>query len=174
MKEQSRKIALCGVSCALAVTIMLLGGILPLATFCGPMLAMVVLLPVRQECGTRMASAAHGAAAVLALLLVADREAALIFVVFGWYPLLQPKILSLPSRLLRLVCKLLFCNLAIALAYGILLFLFQLSDLAGETPLMTALLVVLGNVVFLLLDRLLCRLAVLWQRKLRRRFFRHI
>ena len=73
-----------------------------------------------------------------------------------------------------MVCKLLFCNLAIALAYGILLFLFQLSDLAGETPLMTALLVVLGNVVFLLLDRLLCRLAVLWQRKLRRRFFRHI
>ena len=174
MKEQSRKIALCGVSCALAVTIMLLGGILPLATFCGPMLAMVVLLPVRQECGTRMASAAYGAAAVLALLLVADREAALIFVFFGWYPLLQPKILALPSRLLRLVCKLLFCNLAIALAYGILLFLFQLSDLAGESHLMTALLVVLGNVVFLLLDRLLCRLAVLWQRKLRRRFFRHI
>ena len=174
MKEQSRKIALCGVSCALAVTLLLLGGILPLATFCAPMLAMAVLLPVRQECGTRMASAAYGAAAVLALLLVADREAALIFVFFGWYPLLQPKILSLPSRLLRLVCKLLFCNLAIALAYGILLFLFQLSDLAGETPLMTALLVVLGNVVFLLLDRLLCRLAVLWQRKLRRRFFRHI
>ena len=87
MKEQSRKIALCGVSCALAVTLLLLGGILPLATFCAPMLAMTVLLPVRQECGTRMASAAYGAAAILALLLVADREAALIFVFFGWYPL---------------------------------------------------------------------------------------
>lgn len=173
MKEESRKIALCGVSCALAVTILLLGGILPLATFCGPMLAMAALLPVRQECGTRMASAAYGAAAILALLLVADRETALIFVFFGWYPLIQPKILAMRSWPPRLTAKLLFCNLAIALAYGILLFLFRLGDLAGETPLMTALLVVLGNVVFLLLDRLLVRLAVLWQRKLRRRFFPH-
>ena len=138
MKEQSRKIALCGVSCALAVTIMLLGGILPLATFCGPMLAMVVLLPVRQECGTRMASAAYGAAAILALLLVADREAALIFVFFGWYPLVQPRILALRSRLLRLAAKLLFCNLAIALVYGILLFLFQLGDGMTEACLCNA------------------------------------
>ena len=105
MKEQSRKIALCGVSCALAVTLLLLGGILPLATFCAPMLAMAVLLPVRQECGTRMASAAYGAAAILALLLVADREAALIFVFFGWYPLVQPRILALRSRPLQLAAK---------------------------------------------------------------------
>ena len=173
MKEQSRKIALCGVSCALAVTLLLLGGILPLATFCAPMLAMTVLLPVRQECGTRMASAAYGAAAILALLLVADREAALIFVFFGWYPLVQPRILALRSRLLRLVAKLLFCNLAIALVYGILLFLFQLGDLAGETPLMVLLLVVMSNVLFLLLDRMLSRMALLWQRKLRRKFFPH-
>ena len=173
MKEQSRKITLCGVSCALAVTLLLLGGILPLATFCAPMLAMAVLLPVRQECGTRMASAAYGAAAILALLLVADREAALIFVFFGWYPLVQPRILALRSRLLQLAAKLLFCNLAIALVYGILLFLFQLGDLAGETPLMVLLLVIMGNVLFLLLDRMLVRLALLWQRKLRRKFFPH-
>ena len=110
MKEQSRKIALCGVSCALAVTIMLLGGILPLATFCAPMLAMVVLLPVLSECGSRMAAAAYGTVALLALLLVSDREMSLIFLFFGWYPLLQPKLLRLPSRLLRLICKLFFCN----------------------------------------------------------------
>ena len=171
---KSKQIALCGLLCALAATMLLLGGILGIGMFAGPILAMAVLLPILEEYGGNTAAAAYGAAAILALLLVPDRETALVFVFFGWYPLLQPKILALPSRLLRLVCKLLFCNLAIALAYGILLFLFQLSDLAGETPLMTALLVVLGNVVFLLLDRLLCRLAVLWQRKLRRRFFRHI
>ena len=173
MKLKSRQMALCGVLCALAAVVLLLGGILPLATFCAPMLAMVVLLPILSECGTRMAAAAYGAVALLALLLAPDREMALIFVFFAWYPLLQPKLLRLPSRLLRLICKLLFCNGSIALAYGLLLWVFQLGDLAESTPLLNALLVVCGNVTFLLLDRVLVRLTVLWQRKLRRKFFPH-
>ena len=173
MKLKSRQMALCGVLCALAEVILLLGGIFPLATFCAPMLAMVVLLPVLAECGTRMAAAAYGAAALLALLLAPDREMALIFVFFGWYPLLQPKLQHLPSRLLRLICKLLFCNLSIALAYGLLLWVFQLGDLAESTPLLNAMLVVCGNITFLLLDRVLVRLTLLWQRKLRRKFFSH-
>lgn len=173
MKLKSRQMALCGVLCALAAVVLLLGGILPLATFCAPMLAMVVLLPILSECGTRMAAAAYGAVALLVLLLAPDREMALIFVFFGWYPLLQPKLLRLPSRLLRLACKLLFCNGSIALAYGLLLWVFQLGDLAESTPLLNALLVVCGNVTFLLLDRVLVRLTVLWQRKLRRKFFPH-
>lgn len=171
MKLKSRQMALCGVLCALAEVVLLLGGILPLATFCAPMLAMVVLLPILSECGSRMAAAAYGAAAILALLLVPDREAALIFVFFGWYPLLQPKILRLSSRLLRLTCKLLFCNGSIALIYGLLVWVFHLGDLVESTPLLNALLVLCGNITFLLLDRVLLRLTLLWQRKLRRRFF---
>ena len=103
MKEQSRKIALCGVSCALAVTLLLLGGILPLATFCAPMLAMAVLLPVRQECGTRMASAAYGAAAILALIekqkMIAEGAGAVSVAaaMFHKFPLEGKKVVSLIS-----------------------------------------------------------------------------
>ena len=39
--------------------------------------------------------------------------------------------------------------------------------------LLNALLVVCGNVTFLLLDQVLVRLTVLWKRKLRRKFFPH-
>ena len=46
MKEQSRKIALCGVLCGLAVVTLLLGGLLSVAVYCAPLLAMAVLLPV--------------------------------------------------------------------------------------------------------------------------------
>ena len=52
MKGQSRKIALCGVLCALAVVILLLGGLLAVAIYCAPLLAMAVLLPhVMREYG---------------------------------------------------------------------------------------------------------------------------
>lgn len=173
MKLKSRQMALCGMLCALAEVVLLLGGIFPLATFCAPMLAMVVLLPVLSECGSRMAAAAYGTVALLALLLVPDREMSLIFLFFGWYPLLQPKLLRLPSRLLRLICKLFFCNGAIALAYGLLLWVFQLGDLAESTPLLNAILVVCGNITFLLLDRVLVRLERLWRQTLRHKFFPH-
>ena len=67
---KSKQIALCGLLCALAVTLLLLGGVIPIATFCAPLLAMVILLPILEEYGPRTAAAAYGAAAILALLLV--------------------------------------------------------------------------------------------------------
>ena len=86
MREQSRKVALCGVLCGLAVVVLLLGGLFSLAVYCAPLLAMAVLLPVLEEYGPGTAGAAYGAVAILALLLVPDREAALVYVFFGWYP----------------------------------------------------------------------------------------
>ena len=41
--------ALCGLMAALSIVILLLGGLIPLATFACPMLAMICLLPVLRE-----------------------------------------------------------------------------------------------------------------------------
>ena len=51
MKEKSRKMALCGVLCALSTVCMLLGGIIPFATFCCPALAAALLI-----CATAIAA----------------------------------------------------------------------------------------------------------------------
>lgn len=168
----SRKLALCGLLTALAVTLLLLGGIIPLATFCAPMLAMVVLLPVLEEFGHRAAATAWGAATILALLLVPDRETALVFVFFGWYPILRPRLNRLPGRLPRLLAKLAVYGAVTVLLYGLVLRLMGLTaDLLAGTRLMNGLLLVLGSITFLALDRVLERLTVLWYRKLRKRFF---
>ena len=174
MKGQSRKIALCGVLCALAVVILLLGGLLAVAIYCAPLLAMAVLLPVLEEYGPRTAGAAYGAVALLALLLVPDRETALVYVCFGWYPILRPRIAALPSLPVRLVCRLGVCGLSMFLLYGVTIRLLGLTAVTEELGggWLTAVLAVLGFAVFLLLDLALGRLTVLWHRKLRRRFFR--
>ena len=171
---RSREIALCGVLTAAAIVILLLGGLIPMATFCAPLLAMAVLLPVLSECGSRTAGAAYGATAILALLLVPDRELALVYVFFGWYPLLRPHIAALRSRLLRFICRLAVCNLLIVLLYGVVISLLGLGA-AAELPasaLLTAALVFGGNVTFLLMDLVLARLTLLWQRRIRRQFFK--
>lgn len=169
----SRQMALCGVLSALAVVVLLLGGAIGVGTFAAPVLAMAVLLPVLEECGPRAAGTAYAAVTLLALLLVPDRELALVYAGFGWYPLLRPRIARIPSRPLRLAARLAVCNGVILVLYGLLLRLLGLTaDLAEMSPVMNAALLALGNAVFLLLDAVLARLTNLWRRKLRKRFFR--
>ena len=174
MREQSRKVALCGVLCGLAVVVLLLGGLFSLAVYCAPLLAMAVLLPVLEEYGPGTAGAAYGAVAILALLLVPDRETALVYVFFGWYPILRPRIAALPSLPVRLVCRLGVCGLSMFLLYGVTIRLLGLTAVTEELGggWLTAAMAVMGCAVFLLLDLALGRLTVLWRRKLRRRFFR--
>ena len=174
MREQSRKVALCGVLCGLAVVVLLLGGLFSLAVYCAPLLAMAVLLPVLEEYGPGTAGAAYGAVAILALLLVPDRETALVYVFFGWYPILRPRIAALPSLPVRLVCRLGVCGLSMFLLYGVTIRLLGLTAVTEELGggWLTAALAVMGCAVFLLLDLARGRLTVLWRRKLRRRFFR--
>jgi hypothetical protein len=169
----SRQTALGGLLTALAVVILLLGGVIPLATFCAPLLAMAALLPVLEEQGPRAAATAYAAAAVLALLLVPDRETALVFLFFGWYPLLRPRIAALPTPLARLAARLAVCNLSIALLYGLALRLLGLTgELADTVWWVNLATLALGNLTFLAMDLVLSRLTVLWRRKLRKRFFR--
>ena len=170
---KSREIALCGMLNALAVVLMNLGSLVPLATFCTPLLAMLVLLPVLEEYGPRMGWAAWFSVSVLSLLLVADRETALVYVFFGWYPMVRPKVAATQSRAVRFVVKLLICNSLILTLYGAVLRVMGLtSDLMEATKVMNALLLILGNIVFLLLDPVLARMTLVWRRKLRKRFFK--
>lgn len=170
---KSRRTALCGVLCALAAALLTLGGVVPAATFCAPMLAMAALLPVLEECGPKAAGAAWAAVSLLGLLLSPDRELALVYAAFGWYPILRPRIWRIPSRLLRLLAKLGIGGGMLLLLYGFLLRLMGLTaDLLSSAPWFNALLLVLGIAVFLLLDLCLKRLTDLWRVKFRKRFFK--
>lgn len=167
-----RQIALCGVLSALAVTVMLAGGLLGAATYCAPLLAMAALLPVLEECGAGAAWAAWAAVSILGLLLVSDRELALVYAAFGWYPVFRPALNRIPLKFLRLLVRLALLNGMTLLLYGGLLGLMGLTaDLTSRR--LNALLLVLANVIFLLLDRILDRLTSLWRRKWRKMVFKH-
>lgn len=171
MRRKTRQLALCGVLCALAEMVLLLEGIVPAALYCCPILAMAVLLPVREECGTRLALTAYAAAAILALLLAADKELAGVYLFWGWYPAAQPYLDRIRPAALGLLLKLALWNLSTAALYALLLFVFQLEAVAAEfaeaSALLLAAMLAMANLVFLLTDLLLHRFAGLWRRKLR-------
>lgn len=169
----ARRLALCGLLTALAVVVMLLTGALGIGTFAGPVLAMAVLLPVYEEFGGKTALTTYAATAILGILLVPDVELAWVYAAFGWYPTVRKRIARLPSRVLRFIVRTALCTTVIMTLYGLLLRGLGLTaDLQEAALPFNLLLLVLGNLVFLLMDTALARLTALWHHNLRRRFFR--
>ena len=148
--------ALGGVLAALAVVIMCLGTIIPVATYTCPVLCALVLEVVRKRCGSRIAWAWYGAVAVLNVLLAPDKEAAAVFLFLGYYPILKP---WMDRRKGKWLWKGLLFNSMTLTMYWLLMHLFGLDQVAEEFSemgtVMTAVLLVLGNVTFFMLDKLL-------------------
>lgn len=171
-QRQSRKMALCGMMTALSAAVLSGGSLIPMATIASPMLAMLCLLPILHDWGTKYALMVYAASAVLALLLCADKELALYYAFLGWYPALRPRLDPLP-RPVRVLLKCAIFTLDMTVMYLLIIFLFRLEavveEFAGYSAVMLALLVVMGNVSFLLLDVLLLRVSVLYARWRKRR-----
>ena len=158
MRSKAYPIALGGMLAAAAVVLMCVGTIIPIATYAAPVLCMMVCQVVLKCCGSRIAWAWYGAVAILGLLMAPDKEAAAVFGVLGYYPIVKPR---LDRTKAKWFWKALLFNGSILLLYWILLKLIGVAQLVEEFSgmgiAMTAVLLVLGNVTFFLFDGLLTR-----------------
>lgn len=154
--SKAKQMALGGIFAALAVVIMSLGGMIPSATFVCPMMCCLILQIVKKLCGDRVAWAWYGAVSILSLLMGPDKEAAAVFVFLGYYPIIKP---IFDKSKLSLVWKVLYFNTVILVMYQLLIHLFGMAQLAAEWEelgfVMTAVMLLLGNVTFFLLDNVL-------------------
>lgn len=148
--------ALGGILAALAVVVMSMGTLIPVATYVCPAICILCLQMVLKTCGSRVAWAWYGAVAILSVLLAPDKEAATVFCFLGYYPIVKPKLDRMKWKWLW---KGLLFNVSVVIMYRILMFLLGLSLMGAEfqdmEELMTLVMLALGNVTFFLLDRLL-------------------
>lgn len=174
--KKSKRMALTGMLCALAVVIMMLGGVIPLATFCCPALAGLMLVPVFVECGEKLSWCAYAAIAVLSLILCPDKEAALLFAFIGYYPILRWRLDQLRSRLIRVVAKLGVFNLAVLAMYALSILVLQMDQILREYQEMglalTIACLLIGNITLLLYDRLIAVMTALYVNRLRGRLMK--
>ena len=151
----TKNIALCGLLAAAAVVMMLLGGLIPLSTYVCPMLACLLCYVVFRICRARLAVVWYAAVAILAVLIGPDKEASLVFLLLGYYPILKPGIDRSP---LRILWKVLLFNFSVLLLSVLLIAVMGL-DILGDSSTVsfafTLILLLLGNLVFFMLDRLL-------------------
>ena len=158
-QNNTRRIALSGMLAAVAVVIMCLGGIIPIATYICPMLCCLTQFVVLRFCGKKLSWTWYMVVSFLSLLMGPDKEAAIVFAALGSYPMLKPVF----SRFrLGVLIKLLFFNISISAAYGILIYLMGMHEIAAENTELgavgLAIILLLGNITFLLLDKLLTML----------------
>ena len=155
-RTPASSVALGGVLAALAVVVMSLGTNIPVATYVCPMLCALLLQAVLKACGVRIAWAWYGAVAILSLLLAPDKEAAAVFAFLGYYPIVKPR---LDKTRLRWLWKGLLFNASVLVMYWLLLRVFGLAQVTEDFEeigvVMLIVLLILGNVTFFLLDKLL-------------------
>lgn len=158
MKQNSpaSAMALGGILAALAVTVMSMGTLISVATFVCPVICMLLLQAVLKICGKRTAWAWYAAVAILSLLLAPDKEAAIVFSFLGCYPILK---VWMDRRKGKWLWKAAYFNASVLAAYWLMIKVFGLeqvvNDLSVSGTILTVVLLVLGNVTFFLLDRLL-------------------
>lgn len=171
MNKHTRRVAVSGMMTALATAILLMGGIIPAATFAGPALAGLLLIPVFVEGGQRLALGAWIAVSALALMLCADKEAALLFAFLGWYPAVKWRLDARRPGWRGVPIKLLLWNLCAGAMAAMIFFVFRMDQIIAEYREMSRAMLIafalLANVTLLIYDRLLAVMAVLYLKKLR-------
>ena len=178
MLKQSAKTAFGGISAALMLALMFLLSVFPSATIAAPAVASVVMLFAVLELGKGWSIGVYAATAVLSLLVLPSKEAAILFVVFfGYYPIIKAVLeRKIRKRVLELTVKLLMFLVIISTAYYLMIrFMgieFEEIDKYGRAA--VPLLLVFGAIAFVAYDFCLTLFVGeylrRWQKRFRKRF----
>lgn len=145
-----------GVTAALGIVIMCMGGLVPLATYILPMLCCILLQLIMRSLGRKGGWVWYAVVSLLSMLLCPDKEAAAVFLFLGYYPLIKP---TIDRKVFRVPLKLLLFNGATLILYAFLIHLLGMQAIAAEFQEMglwlTVATLALGNLCFFLLDRVL-------------------
>lgn len=177
MKYRSFKVALGGIIASLSIVLMLLTGIIPVLTYAVPAICGALLMMLVIELGPKFALSVYAAVAILSLLVVADKEAAVMYAAFfGYYPVLKGFLEKHFKKFLCWTVKYIVFNVTMIVSYFIVSRLFGItfSDMDSFGKFAMPILLAAGNVVFALYDVALTRLVTAylfrWQKHIKKLF----
>lgn len=173
MKKLSFKVAFGGIASALCVVIMFSAALLPFMTYAFPMISGMLIYAVSYECGTKIGLSAYAGVSALLLILSPEKESALMFAFFfGYYPIMSVYINRLKSKTLQWIIKLSVFNLSMVAAYFILLHIFVAADSEEFTKYSLIILLVMGNLLLFIYDRMIKKLTQKYIKVYRKKLLR--
>ena len=171
--KTSLKVSLGGAVAALGLVLMFLTSIVPFGTYAFPTFAGMLLVFAVIEVGYPFAVSVFATTSLLSFLLVTDKEAALLYVIFlGYYPVLKALIERIKNRVIQYAVKLVLFNACMIGAFYIAVFLLSIPaesfNLFGVY--LPWVFLMIGNIFFVLYDICITRIVTLylnnWHQKL--------
>ena len=173
-RHATRRIATCGVFCALAVVMLGLGVVIEVLDLTAAAFAALILLPILLTYGGKYAGLSYAVTATLGVLLMPQSLSAWMYAgLTGFYPMVKQRLDRLP-RVLGWIVKLLLLTAVLLLYMAIFFFImlggegsFTDAFFAGfgeadEPPVMAWAVVGLSVFTFVLFDLLIDRLLVIY------------
>ena len=156
---------------------MILAGVTSTLVYAIPMITGALLMVLVIEFSTGFAGLVYVAVSIISILILGNKEPAIMYAVFfGYYPILKS---ILEKHLKGLICwivKYVIFNAAMVLSYFIVtkIFLISFEDVESFGKLALPLLLLAGNVLFAMYDVVLTRLVSIylyrWRKYVKRVF----
>ena len=170
-KQSIRLTALCAVLAALGVVLLLLGSLIESLDLSAAMLASLLITVAVIEGGGYWPWLTYAVVALISLLLLPNKFAAVAFILSGYYPIVKEKLERIRSRTVVWIIKLVSFNLSLVVFLVMIRFFFTAIDISilpgTDSTLNHILTFGLGNLIFILYDLLLTRIVSLYLVKIR-------
>ncbi|MBR6386594.1 MAG: hypothetical protein IKS03_10840 [Ruminococcus sp.] len=133
MRDVSYRVALGGIVASLCLIAMFLAGILPAFYLILPMIAGLLMMIIATEVSTSWALLTYIAVGLLSLLITADKEAALIFIMlFGHYPILRFYLQKMHFKAVRFLIKIIIFNICVLSFFYITVYIFGIREMIEQ------------------------------------------
>ena len=178
--EHSFKISFCGIMTALALVCMFIAPLFPGMVYTFAMISGLCISISAEEVGMKYAFSVYIAASLLALLLIPDKETAVVFItVFGFYPIGKNLIEKNKTHLFtreffKKLIKFLLINISCIIYFIITIYFLGVpkeSFMIGELYLPGVILIA-GDFLCMTYDKAIDNLVNLYKIKFRKKIFR--
>lgn len=176
-KILSFKVALGGVVAALSLLLMILAGVTSTLVYAIPMITGALLMMLVVEFGQSFAGLIYVAVSIISLLLLGNKEAAIMYIAFfGYYPIIKSVLEKHLKGFICWIVKYVIFNVAMILSYFIVTKIFMISfeDVESFGKFALPLLLFAGNILFAMYDVVLTRLVSIymyrWRKYIKRVF----
>ncbi len=176
-KALAFKVSLGGIITALSIVLMMLAGITSSLVYAIPMITGLFLMVLVIEFGRGFTTFVYVSVSIISILLLGNKEAAIMYIAFfGYYPIIKSVFEKHFKGIICWLFKYVLFNISMIAFYFVSTKIFMISyeDIESFSKYAIWVLLLAGNILFLMYDILLTRLVTIylykWQKKIKRVF----
>lgn len=167
--RKSVKAAVAGLSTAVSVAVLFSSGFFYVFTYIAPMVVGMLVCALKKTFSSSTSLCVYVSTSILSLILVPDKESALVFILFfGYYPIVKDFLEKIRPKFLSVILRFAVFNISLLITELISVYVFNIPFFEDGvfSASMLAVFTVLMNIVFVLNDIMLAAFLKVYENKI--------